>query len=413
MSAPIVPIITSILDTDAYKLHMQQAVYRQQLIVPATFDFINRNKHDHFGMYADEIRAQIQALANVSLTEEEYEYLQKLPHFKSDYIEYLKTYRFNISQVEVTTVAVPPDEVLPSPFNETDEDLVVRVSGPWHETILFEVPLLAIISEVVQRHRYPDVGVQDALKTLDHKLEKFAKSYNGEDLSHFHVCDFGSRRRFSKEVHNEILKVLSTDPRFSPYLCGTSNYDIARRLQLSALGTQAHEWFQAFQRLAPSLRDSQITALEMWLKEYPVHLGIALTDCITMDAFLCDFDERFAKAFTGLRHDSGDPVTWGKKAIAHYHALGIDPQSKTLIFSDGLNLDSAVHLYQVFHNEISVMFGIGTQLTCSIKGVQPLNIVLKMKTCLDCPVAKISDAPSKTCCGESEYIEELKRTFLI
>lgn len=411
------PIITSFLDTDAYKLHMQQAVFRQKLNVPASFEFINRNNDDHLGIYAKEVQEHVNALSKISLTEEEYEYLKKLPFFKEDYLQYLRAYRFNSSQVEIFTIpSVNSNKNSNSNANlsgEDQTDLVLRVVGPWEETILWEVPLLAILSEVVQRHRHPNVGVADALVHLSKKLDDFEKMHADMDFSNFRVCDFGTRRRFSQKVQEGVVRMLSTDPRFSSYFCGTSNYDIARRLALPPIGTQAHEWFQAFQQLAPSLRESQRCALDAWLKEYPDMLGIALTDCISTDAFLKDFVEPYARAFSGLRHDSGDPVSWGRKALAHFNELGIDPKTKTLVFSDGLSLTRAVELYNIFHTEISVLFGIGTQLSCSIVGVRPLNVVIKMIRCCDSPVAKVSDEPGKACCDDPEFVKEIKKTFLL
>lgn len=410
------PLITSLLDTDVYKLHMQQAVFRQQVGVPASFEFINRNNDDHLGIYAKELQQHVDALANVVLSDEEYVYLKKLPFFKEDYLTYLRSYRFKPSQVEIFSIPSNKTGNSTKVFNEHGEDqsdLVIRVVGPWEEAILWEVPLLAILSEVVHRHRHPNVGVMEALDNLSVKLDAFVAMKGDTDFSSFRVCDFGTRRRFSQKVQEGVVKMLSTDPRFRLYFCGTSNYDIARRLNLSPIGTQAHEWFQAFQQLAPSLRESQRCALDAWLKEYPSELGIALTDCITTDAFLKDFDEYYATAFTGLRHDSGDPVVWGNKAIAHYKELGIDPKTKKLVFSDGLSIPRAVELYKAFHSQITVLFGIGTQLSCSIQGVRPLNVVIKMIRCLHSPVAKVSDEPGKVCCDDPEFVKELKKTFLV
>lgn len=405
MCTSFIPIITSILDTDAYKLHMQQAVFRQKLNVDAVYEFINRNPDDYLGAFSTEIRKQIDAMGNIRLSADEFTYLKALPQFKEDYLIYLQNYRFNPSQVEVLP------SLSESGASDPSSKLQVRISGPWVETILWEIPILAIISQVTQAHRHPSVSVEDAMKSLSRKLDDFTERTKGQNVEAFRVCDFGTRRRFSKEVQEAVVRTLSTDPRFAPFCCGTSNFDLGRRLNVRANGTQAHEWFQAFQQLAPSLRDSQTCALDAWLEEYPNILGIALTDCITMDAFLADFTAHYANAFVGLRHDSGDPETWGRKAIAHYKKLDIDPKSKTLIFSDGLSLVSALDIYRTFAEEVGLLFGIGTQLTCSIEGVKPLNIVIKMIRCNSCPVAKVSDAPGKNICESAAFVEQLKRTF--
>ncbi|VFT06602.1 nicotinate phosphoribosyltransferase [Escherichia coli] len=222
--------------------------------------------------------------------------------------------------------------------------------------------MLAVISEMVHRYRSPQADVAQALDTLESKLVDFSALTAGLDMSRFHLMDFGTRRRFSREVQETIVKRLQQESWF----VGTSNYDLARRLSLTPMGTQAHEWFQAHQQISPDLANSQRAALAAWLEEYPDQLGIALTDCITMDAFLRDFGVEFASRYQGLRHDSGDPVEWGEKAIAHYEKLGIDPQSKTLVFSDNLDLRKAVELYRHFSSRVQLSFGIGTRLTCDI-----------------------------------------------
>ncbi|KAL7698560.1 nicotinate phosphoribosyltransferase [Lotmaria passim] len=404
------PIITSFLDTDAYKLHMQQAVFHQNPTVVASYEFNCRNKDDHLGIYAEEVRKHVAHMANVRLTEEEYQYLATLPYFKPDYLEYIRQYRYKPEQVHIRVVP-PVLSCTPNEFGENGSDLALTVEGPWVETILWEIPLLAIISEVAQHNRYPRIGPTEALATLHEKLDNFFACHTAEELATFKVSDFGTRRRFSQAVQEAVVATLKKDVRFGPHLVGTSNYDLARRLQLSPVGTQAHEWFQAFQQLSPVLRHSQIMALDFWLQEYPQCLGVALTDCITMDAFLNDFDRWLANAYQGLRQDSGTPAEWGEKAVAHYKALGIDPHTKTLVFSDGLDLEKAVGLYNQFKQAANVMCGIGTQLTCSIKDVRPMNIVIKMVRCQGKPVAKLSDSPGKSMCEDQAYVEKLMEVF--
>lgn len=404
------PIITSFLDTDAYKLHMQQAVFHQHPTVVTSYEFNCRNKDDHLGIYAEEVRKHVAHMANVRLTEDECAYLATLPHFKADYLDYLRGYRYRPEQVHIRVV--PPVLACErNEFGEDGSDLAVTVEGPWVETILWEIPLLAIISEVAQHSRRPRVGPAEALATLHEKLDGFFARHSESELATFKVSDFGTRRRFSQAVQEAIVRALKEDARFGPHLIGTSNYDLARRLDLPPVGTQAHEWFQAFQQLSPVLRRSQIMAMDYWLQEYPQCLGVALTDCITMDAFLNDFDTRLANAYQGLRQDSGVPAEWGHKAVTHYKALGIDPHTKTLVFSDGLDLEKAVDLYNQFKASTNVMCGIGTQLTCSIKGVRPMNIVIKMVRCQGKPVAKVSDSPGKSMCEDQAYVEKLMEVF--
>ncbi|HGF6559858.1 MULTISPECIES: nicotinate phosphoribosyltransferase [Providencia] len=395
MNLDVTPIITSLLDTDAYKLHMQQAVFHRYNQVPVVAEFRCRSS-DILGAYANEIEQQIQLMAQLSLSDDEYQYLRTLPFFTEDYLSWLKTFRFNPEQVVVSVA--------------DNGQLAIRISGPWREVIMWEVPLLALVSEIVQRDRHPTITADDAVNQLHKLLGLFYQEASERqlNLSGFKLMDFGTRRRFSYKVQAAIVGMLKQE---FPYLVGTSNYKLARELGLMPVGTQAHEWFQAHQQISPELANSQREALQSWLDEYPNHLGIALTDCITMDAFLRDFDREFANRYQGLRHDSGDPIEWGEKAIAHYQKLGIDPLSKTLVFSDNLDLQKALELYHYFHKRINLVFGIGTRLTCNIPNVVPMNIVIKLVECNGKPVAKLSDSPGKTICEDDEFVNQLRKAF--
>ncbi|WP_320709142.1 nicotinate phosphoribosyltransferase [Enterobacter sp. 302C9] len=385
------PVLHTLLDTDAYKLHMQQAVFHHYYDVHVAAEFRCRGD-DLLGIYADAIREQVDAMQHLTLQDEEYQWLSGLPFFKADYLNWLRDFRYKPEQVTV--------------LNDNGK-LDIRLEGPWREVIMWEVPLLAVISELAHRYRSPEKGVEQAVAALENKLAAFSTLTEGLDLSRFRLMDFGTRRRFSRDVQEAIVKRLQQEPWF----VGTSNYDLARRLSLTPMGTQAHEWFQAHQQISPDLANSQRAALAAWLEEYPNQLGIALTDCITMDAFLRDFGPEFAERYQGLRHDSGDPVEWGEKAIAHYEKLGIDPMSKVLVFSDNLDLAKAVDLYRHFNTRVNLSFGIGTRLTCDIPQVKPLNIVIKLVECNGKPVAKLSDSPGKTICHDKAFVRALRKAF--
>jgi len=385
------PVLHTLLDTDAYKLHMQQAVFHHYHDVQVAAEFRCRGD-DLLGIYADAIREQVDAMQHLHLQDDEFQWLSGLPFFKEDYLQWLRNFRYDPTQVQIS--------------NDNGK-LHIRLEGPWREVIMWEVPLLAVISELVHRFRSPEASVEQALATLENKLVDFAGLTESLDMSRFRLMDFGTRRRFSREVQQAIVERLQQEPWF----VGTSNYDLARRLNLTPMGTQAHEWFQAHQQISPELATSQRAALAAWLDEYPDQLGIALTDCITMDAFLRDFGPEFATAYQGLRHDSGDPLEWGEKAIAHYQKLGIDPMSKVLIFSDNLDLPKAVGLYRHFSSRINLGFGIGTRLTCDIPQVKPLNIVIKLVECNGKPVAKLSDSPGKTICHDKAFVRALRKAF--
>lgn len=385
------PILQTLLDTDAYKLHMQQAVFHRYHDVSVAAEFRCRGD-DLLGVYADAIREQVDFMQHLTLTDEEFAFLESLPFFEADYLAWLRTFRYDPTQVHISN---------------NNGHLDIRLTGSWLEVIMWEVPLLAVISEVVHQHRSPGVTAQMALEHLEGKLVEFKELTADIDLSAFRLMDFGTRRRFSREVQEAIVSRLQQETWF----VGTSNYDLARRLNLTPMGTQAHEWFQAHQQISPVLANSQRAALQAWLDEYPDQLGIALTDCITMDAFLRDFDHSFANQYQGLRHDSGEPVEWGEKAIAHYQKLGINPKTKVLVFSDNLDLPKAIELYRHFCARINLSFGIGTRLSCDIPQVKPLNIVIKLVECNGKPVAKLSDSPGKTICHDKAFVRALRKAF--
>ncbi|WP_330114265.1 nicotinate phosphoribosyltransferase [Pseudomonas sp. JS3066] len=388
-------IIQNLLDTDFYKLTMMQAVLHNYPNAEVEWEFRCRNDED-LTPYLAEIRFQIEQLADISITPDQLNFLERIPFIKPDFTRFLSLFRFNLRYLQLGI---------------DNGQICVRLRGPWLHVILFEIPLLAIISEVRNRYRYRDVKLTHARERLYRKLDWLKANASDEELSGFQLADFGTRRRFSYKVQEEVVHILKRD--FPGRFVGTSNVHLAREYDIKPIGTMAHEWLMAHQQLGPRLIDSQIAALECWVREYRGLLGIALTDCINMQAFLNDFDLYFAKLFDGLRHDSGDPLQWAERAIRHYQNLGIDPQTKTLVFSDGLDMPRALALYRALRGRIQVSFGIGTNLTCDIPGVEPMNIVIKMTACNGQPVAKISDEPGKTQCRDENFVTYLKHVFRV
>jgi len=388
-------VVQNLLDTDLYKLSMMQAVLHNYPNVDVEWEFRCRNGED-LRPYLEDIRTELEQLSELSLGPDQLTFLEGINFMKPDFLRFLGLFRFNLRYLHIGI--------------ENDQ-LFIRLRGPWLHVILFEVPLLATVSEVRNRIRYPDVLLSQPREKLYRKFEWLQANASSDELAELQVADFGTRRRFSYKVQEEVVTVLKHE--FPGRFVGTSNMHLARQLDLKPLGTMAHEWIMAHQQLGPRLIDSQIAALDCWVREYRGMLGIALTDCITMDAFLRDFDLYFAKLFDGLRHDSGDPVVWAEKAIAHYRHLGIDPMTKTLVFSDGLDLPKSLQIFRALRGRINVSFGIGTNLTCDIPGVEPMNIVLKMTDCNGQPVAKISDEAAKTQCRDPNFVAYLRHVFKV
>ena len=385
-------IITSLLDTDLYKFTMMQVVLHQFPGAQVEYRFKCRNPGVNLARYANEIRDEIRSLCSLQFQDAELAYLRSMRFIKSDFVDFLGLFRLNEKYITITPL--PSDEI----------DITIR--GPWLHTILFEIPVLAIVNEVYFRNTQPVPDFPEGRRRLDVKIAQL----QGEGLSNLKIADYGTRRRFSRAWHEEVLRVLNS--RLGHQFAGTSNVLAAMRLGITPLGTMAHEYLQACQALGPRLRDSQVFGFESWAKEYRGDLGIALSDVYGINAFLRDFDMYFCKLFDGARHDSGDPFAWGERLIEHYRNNRVDPCTKTLIFSDGLTIPRTIELYQQFRGRCLLAFGIGTNLTNDL-GCEPLQIVIKMTRCNGQPVAKLSDSPNKNMCEDEKYLAYLRQVFEI
>lgn len=390
-------IITSLLETDMYKFSMGQAIYHQFSDYKTTWSFKCRNKDVQFtSEMVEEIRAQIQAYCKLRFTEEELQYLDNIKWIKGSYVDFLRLWSPRYEDFTITT--------------DGECGISIEVAGTWLNTSMYEIPTLAIVNEVYFRMQYDYEELLDSFKErLDVKFENLKSGhwYAGT------FSEFGLRRRLSAEAQSLVVEKFShlDDTKHSPSrFIGTSNVYLAKKFGLTPVGTMAHEWImctgQGNHKHNPAY--SNWYALDAWIKEYGVLNGIALTDTITTDCFLRDFQLTYATLFSGVRHDSGDTYEWGEKMINQYRKLGIDPKTKTLLFSDSLDFERADALWHHFHNDINVAFGIGTYLSNDTK-VSPLNIVMKVTKCNGMDVAKISDTDGKGMCKNPEYVEYLQR----
>ena len=401
-------VIMSLLDLDLYKLTMHQTVLHKFPGAYAKYRFKNRDSEVNLLQFKKEIEKEFDYLCTLRFSERELNYLRKIPFMTEDYINFLEDYRPKRRFIHV---------------DETDGDLDIWFEGPIIQTMLFEIWALKIVNEVYFRNTQPNIDMQVGMKRLTDKIG-LIKDYLGIDgfeigdieadtlpTRSFKFVDFGTRRAFSGEWQKIVVKMLKDNlPR--DVFVGTSNVKLAMECGLKPIGTFAHEYVQMFQGLGIcTLADSQKVALQTWCDEYRGDLGICLSDTLGLDKFLRDFDKYFAKLFDGVRHDSGDPFDFTDKMIEHYNSLGIDPKTKTIVFSDGLDIPLAIKLAEHCHNRIQVSFGIGTNLTNDL-GPKALPIVIKMVECgIDAnsmtPVAKLSDNPAKTMCEDKGFIDYL------
>ena len=391
------PIITSLLDTDLYKFTMWQAMLHRHPQTTAEYEFVCRTPAAFpLAELLPEVNRELDALCTLRFAPDELDYIASLRFIKSDFVDFLRIFQFQRAFIKA--------------WAEGDQ-LHIVARGPQVHVMGFEIYVLAIVNELYFRRFDAESALVEGRKRLAHKISQLKHLAVEAKLRHpFELFDFGVRRRFSGAWQREVVQAFAAET--SQWFKGTSNVLLARDLNLVPIGTMAHEYMQSYQSLGVRLRDFQIAALEDWVQEYRGDLGIALTDTVGMDAFLADFDMYFAKLFDGLRHDSGDPYEWGEKALTHYAKLRIDPQNKRLVFSDGLDLDTALSLYHRFADRIQCGFGIGTRLTNDM-GLTTINIVMKLTHANGQPVAKISESPGKTMCNDETYLAYLRQVFSI
>ena len=418
------PVITSLLDTDLYKFTMWQALLHSHPNTETEYAFVCRNTPLFpLAELKDEVERELDALCRLRFQEDELVFLRTLRYLKSDFVDFLTIFHFQRKFIRVTT---------------DGDTLQIIASGPQVHVMGFEIPVLAIVNELYFRRltknqageaastpasgaaatANPPAGLatkslaeclQQGRQRLDAKFAMLQQFAQEPAKRHpFEFFDFGTRRRFSASWQREVVSRFATE--LPHYFKGTSNVLLAKELKITPIGTMAHEYLQSYQSFGVRLRDFQKAALEQWVQEYRGDLGIALTDVVGMDAFLADFDLYFAKLFDGLRHDSGDPVVWGEKALDHYAKLRIDANTKRLVFSDGLDFPVSFKLYRHFADRIMTGFGIGTHLSNDC-GLTPLNIVMKLTRCNGQPVAKLSDASGKTLCQDQTFLAYLRQVF--
>jgi len=386
------PIINSILDSDMYKFTMQQAVLELFPNENVSYRFKNRGKQRFNVRFLELLKEQIDYMSQLALTHYEYSWIKgNIPFFKPMYLEYLRNYRFNPNEVECYLC---------------DNDLVVNIQGSWHSTILWEVPLMAMISELY--FKTMDTEWAGDMETVMDNQTSLAYEKHGRLIAaRCTYADFSTRRRRSFANQENFLRIVSSSKDI--YFVGTSNVFFAMQFGLKPIGTMAHEWFMG-NSVLEGLRHANYRALDNWIRVYGADLGIALTDTYGSEAFFANFNKRLARDYDGVRHDSGDPLEFADKVINHYNKLGINPRTKVIIFSDGLNVDKAIEIKEYCEGKIQCSFGIGTHFSNDFEGSPALNMVIKLWDVNGVPVVKLSDNPIKVM-GDPDAVAVAKWTF--
>ncbi|PFH46817.1 hypothetical protein AMATHDRAFT_82439 [Amanita thiersii Skay4041] len=404
-----IPGPQSILDTDLYKLTMQQAVLHYFPNVEARYQFTNRSRDMRFSVACiEQFRATVHRFSELSMTESEKHWLGiTCPYLTSQYLTYLSAYRFKPEQVQITFI--------PEPCNSDVGDITIEISGPWVETILWEVPLMACLSEVYFQIVDTDwnyTGQEDIT------FEK-AKTLIGAGCM---FSEFGTRRRRSYIGQDIVIKSLVQATAEMPgkgSLSGTSNVHFAHKYAIAPIGTIAHEWFMGVAAMK-GYKCANTMALSLWEQIYHPHATmIALTDTFSTGCFFNELSTKpsLMQRWHGVRQDSGDPYAFGPRAKHFYQSIGLNPASKTIVYSDALNVDKALRIKKQCE-ELGlpkVSFGIGTFFTndfCTvssgwIKKSNPLNIVIKLASVNNIPCVKISDDPMKNT-GNKDAVNEVK-----
>ncbi len=384
-------MIQSILDNDLYKFSMQQAVHMLYPRAQAQYEFINRGLTPFPDGLAKKVELEIEKMAAFKLSLDQKTFLEKTCYFLTPvYLDYLESYRYD------------PDEVR---IKQEKDILTLKITGSWYRTILWEVPIMAIISELFFKMTRQKIDPKNEIQQKNLNKAK-ALSDNGVKFA-----DFGTRRRFSAGNQENVIRDFLNHGNHT--LIGTSNVHFAHVFDFKPIGTFAHEWFM-FHAALHGYQMANPSAQDAWVRVFHGDLGIALTDTYTTDVFLSTFDTFHAKLFDGVRQDSGDPLAFADKIIQHYKKLHIDPSAKTIVFSDGLDVEKAVKIHKYCNGRIRDVYGIGTSLTNDV-GVTPLNMVIKLTKCrasLNKPwrkTVKLSDEKGK----HTGTPEELKNCMSI
>lgn len=375
-------MINSMLHNDLYKFSMSNYYIQNFPQASGTFSFHDRNNTEYTLEFVALLKAEFDKLSSLFLQKAEFDWAVKnIPYIPQFYWEWLRSFRYEPNKINM--------------WLDDDKHLHIEVTDLLYKVTFYEIPVLSLVSEVY--HKYMKHGfqlrgeIEDAVfPRLDDKI-KIAADHN------LYFADFGMRRAYNDLTEEVVVKYLKEN---CPTFVGTSTVSLAMKYGVKPIGTMAHECFM-FQAAVHSPKDANFMVMENWVKTYDGNLGTVLTDTYTVDAFLRNFSMKLAKLYDGVRHDSGDPFLFGNKMIAKYKSYGIDPMSKTIVFSDGLDFPTAAKIKEYFAGKIKVTFGIGTNLTCDMPGVKPMNIVMKLKECQmnerqpSYGCVKLSDVPGK------------------
>lgn len=353
-------MVISMLDTDLYKFSTSNAYFLLYPRAEGTFTFNDRAREVYDSRFLEEFKAAIRDLSSLKLTDDEFCYVtSKIRYVGQNYWEWLKDFRFDPDKVECCL--------------DAEGHLQIQVTDKLYKVTLYEVPILAIVSELRNRSR----GIRPDMDKAIARLEEKLVYANANDLV---FSEFGTRRRFSVALHDRIVATLKE--KGGKACAGTSNVYFAMKYGLTPVGTFPHEWMM-FHSGVFGYKRANYLGLEDWIKVYDGALGTALIDTFTTASFLRTLTMKQAKLLDGFRQDSGDEKVVGDMIIARLKEFGIDPKSKILVFSNALTFEKYKSVADYFRGRIKISAGIGTHITNDpcIEGYKAANIVMKLSRC--------------------------------
>ena len=356
------PIITHFTDNDLYTFTCQYYILEKYPRAEVEYTFFDRNAQVYPDGFADLLREQIEHMRDVVITQQEIDFMvRRCPFLPLWYFTFLRGYRFNPREVRIS--------------QDAEGHLQVSVRGKWFSAIMWEMPILSCVSELMHIHR-GDIDRYDAALEEERARRKSEQIFGGG----LTLGDMGTRRRLSfahQDMVVRVMKEVYESREWPGKFTGTSNVWLAMKHDCSALGTMSHQLI-SFEENVSGVFECNFNVMKKFSDVYDGDNGIYLYDCFGDKVFFSNLSKRMAMMYKGLRVDSGDEEEQTEKIIEKYKSLGIDPATKQVCYSNGLNIERALQIHRYVAGRVQDSYGVGTFLTCDVTGCEPMNIVLKL-----------------------------------
>ncbi|MBQ9532944.1 MAG: nicotinate phosphoribosyltransferase [Prevotella sp.] len=355
-------IITHLTDNDAYTFSCQYYVLQTYPRAEVEYTFFDRNHTRYPEGFAALLQEQVDGMKDVVITEEEIAFMErKMYYLPLWYFTFLRGYRFNPAEVTI--------------HQDAEGYLSISVQGKWHSAIMWEMPILSTVSELMHELR-GDLARYDADLERQRAADKTRQILQGGLV----LGDMGTRRRLSFDHQDMVIRTMkdvSLQTQAPGRFTGTSNVWFAMKYDLTPIGTMSHQLI-SFEENVSGIFECNFNVMKKFSDVYDGDNGIYLYDCFGDRVFFSNLSKRMAMMFSGLRVDSGQEEEQTERIIEKYKSLGINPQSKQVVYSNGLNIDRAIEIHRYVDGRVQDSYGMGTFLTCDVTGCEPMNIVVKL-----------------------------------